>query len=137
MGDNIWLHDRDAVRTPMQWTPDRNAGFSTADPGKLYLPVIQSLVYHYNHVNVEAQMATSSSLLHWVRGMLAGPRAGTRCSGSATSCVCPTENEACCPSCGATRVTGRSARTRPPRDGAVRQQPLLAARRPRRSAAQE
>jgi len=71
MGDNIWLPDRDASRTPMQWTPDRNAGFSTADPGKLYLPVVQSLVYHYNNVNVEAQLATSSSLLHWVRGMLA------------------------------------------------------------------
>jgi maltose alpha-D-glucosyltransferase/alpha-amylase len=70
MGDNIWLHDRDAVRTPMQWTPDRNAGFSSADPGKLYLPVISSLVYHYNNVNVEAQMASGSSLLHWTRGML-------------------------------------------------------------------
>jgi maltose alpha-D-glucosyltransferase/alpha-amylase len=70
MGDNIWLDDRDAVRTPMQWTPDRNAGFSSADPGKLYLPVIQSLVYHYNNVNVEAQLASSSSLLHWTRGML-------------------------------------------------------------------
>ena len=71
MGDNIWLSDRDAVRTPMQWSPDRNAGFSSADPGKLYLPVIGSLVYHYNNVNVEAQMAHSSSLLHWVREMLA------------------------------------------------------------------
>ncbi len=70
MGDNIWLADRDAVRTPMQWTPDRNAGFSTADPGKMYLPIVQSLVYHYASVNVEAQMATSSSLLHWTRGML-------------------------------------------------------------------
>ncbi len=70
MGDNIWLTDRDAVRTPMQWTPDRNAGFSTADPGKLYLPVVESLVHHYATVNVEAQLATSSSLLHWVRGML-------------------------------------------------------------------
>ena len=70
MGDNIWLSDRDAVRTPMQWTPDRNAGFSTADPGKLYLPVVQSLVYHYASVNVEAQLATSSSLLHWTRAML-------------------------------------------------------------------
>jgi maltose alpha-D-glucosyltransferase/alpha-amylase len=71
MGDNIWLTDRDAVRTPMQWTPDRNAGFSAADPGKLYLPVISSLVYHYNTVNVEAQTATGGSLLHWLRGMLA------------------------------------------------------------------
>ncbi|GEL47997.1 trehalose synthase [Cellulomonas hominis] len=71
MGDNIWLADRDAVRTPMQWTPDRNSGFSTADPGKLYLPVIQSLVHHYNNVNVEAQLAQTTSLLHWVRGMLA------------------------------------------------------------------
>ncbi|MEO7070880.1 MAG: maltose alpha-D-glucosyltransferase [Nostocoides sp.] len=70
MGDNIWLGDRDGVRTPMQWTPDRNAGFSTADPGKLYLPVVASLVYHYNNVNVEAQMATGSSFLHWLKAML-------------------------------------------------------------------
>jgi len=70
MGDNIWLPDRDAVRTPMQWTPDRNAGFSTADPGKLYLPLVQSLVHHYSHTNVEAQLAQPTSLLHWVRGML-------------------------------------------------------------------
>ncbi|MCC2321608.1 maltose alpha-D-glucosyltransferase [Cellulomonas xiejunii] len=71
MGDNIWLSDRDAVRTPMQWTPDRNAGFSTADPGKLYLPLVQSLVYHYGNVNVESQLAQPTSLLHWVHGMLA------------------------------------------------------------------
>ncbi|WP_396134755.1 maltose alpha-D-glucosyltransferase [Cellulomonas sp. ATA003] len=71
MGDNIWLNDRDAVRTPMQWTPDRNAGFSTSDPGKLYLPVVQSLVSNFSHVNVEAQLAQPTSLLHWVHGMLA------------------------------------------------------------------
>ncbi|CAN5292650.1 maltose alpha-D-glucosyltransferase [soil metagenome] len=70
MGDNIWLADRDASRTPMQWTPDRNAGFSSADPGKLYLPVVQSLVYNYNLINVESQLAQSRSLLHWVRNVI-------------------------------------------------------------------
>ncbi|QEE61206.1 maltose alpha-D-glucosyltransferase [Salinibacterium sp. dk2585] len=70
MGDNIWLDDRDASRTPMQWTPDRNAGFSSADPGKLYLPVVQSLVYHYTQTNVESQLAQSRSLLHWVRNVI-------------------------------------------------------------------
>jgi maltose alpha-D-glucosyltransferase/alpha-amylase len=70
MGDNIWLPDRDSSRTPMQWTPDRNAGFSTADPGKLYLPVVQSLVYNYAQINVEAQLAQSRSLLHWIRNVI-------------------------------------------------------------------
>ncbi len=70
MGDNIWLPDRDSSRTPMQWTPDRNAGFSTADPGKLFLPVVQSLVYNYNLTNVESQLAQSRSLLHWVRNVV-------------------------------------------------------------------
>ena len=70
MGDNIWLPDRDSSRTPMQWTPDRNAGFSHADPGKLFLPVVQSLVYHYNQINVESQLAQSRSLLHWVRNVI-------------------------------------------------------------------
>src|SRR5690625_1560978 len=55
----------------MQCTPDRNAGFSTAtDPGRLYLPVVQSLTFHYSGVNVEAQLAQPASLLHWKRGML-------------------------------------------------------------------
>ncbi len=70
MGDNIWLEDRDASRTPMQWTPDRNAGFSTSDPGKLYLPVIQSLGYHYSSVNVESALAQSRSFLHFVRQLI-------------------------------------------------------------------
>ena len=70
MGDNIWLPDRDSSRTPMQWTPDRNAGFSTADPGKLYLPVVQSLVYNYSQINVESQLAQSRSLLHWIRNVI-------------------------------------------------------------------
>ncbi|GAB3617545.1 maltose alpha-D-glucosyltransferase [Okibacterium endophyticum] len=70
MGDNIWLPDRDSSRTPMQWTPDRNAGFSSADPGKLYLPVVQSLVYNYTLTNVESQLAQSRSLLHWIRNVI-------------------------------------------------------------------
>ncbi|MDD7464727.1 MAG: maltose alpha-D-glucosyltransferase [Actinomycetaceae bacterium] len=71
MGDNIWLDDRDSVRTPMQWTPDRGAGFSKADPGRVYLPLVQSLVYNYQAVNVESQLAQPASLLHWMRQMIA------------------------------------------------------------------
>ncbi|MGE5694446.1 MAG: alpha-glucosidase C-terminal domain-containing protein, partial [Candidatus Sericytochromatia bacterium] len=70
MGDIIWLGDRDGVRTPMQWTPDRNAGFSTANPGRLYLPPNQDPVYGYQSVNVEAQIDSSTSLLNWTRTML-------------------------------------------------------------------
>jgi maltose alpha-D-glucosyltransferase/alpha-amylase len=70
MGDNIWLGDRDGVRTPMQWTPDRNAGFSVATPGKLHLPVIQDPVFGYQSVNVEAQLENASSLLHWIQRMI-------------------------------------------------------------------
>ncbi|MCW2715214.1 MAG: trehalose synthase, partial [Frankiales bacterium] len=71
MGDNIYLGDRDGVRTPMQWSADRNAGFSTADPQRLYLPTILDPVYGYQAVNVEAQMRSSSSLLNWTRNLLA------------------------------------------------------------------
>jgi maltose alpha-D-glucosyltransferase/alpha-amylase len=70
MGDNIYLGDRDGVRTPMQWTPDRNAGFSTTDPQRLYLPVIMDPIYGYQVINVESQMRSSASLLHWTRRMI-------------------------------------------------------------------
>jgi maltose alpha-D-glucosyltransferase/alpha-amylase len=70
MGDNIWLGDRDGVRTPMQWTPDRNAGFSAATPGRLHLPVNQDPVFGYQRVNVETELDNSSSLLHWTRRMI-------------------------------------------------------------------
>ena len=71
MGDNIFLGDRDGVRTPMQWTSDRNGGFSRADPQALYLPPIQDPVYGFEAVNVEAQSRDASSLLNWTRRMLA------------------------------------------------------------------
>ncbi len=70
MGDNIWLGDRDSVRTPMQWTPDRNAGFSRADPARMYLPVILDPTYGYQAVNVEQQMGSTNTLLHWTRRMI-------------------------------------------------------------------
>ena len=71
MGDNIYLGDRNGVRTPMQWSSDRNAGFSRADPARLYFPVIMDGTYGYQAVNVEAQESDQSSLLHWTRNMLA------------------------------------------------------------------
>jgi maltose alpha-D-glucosyltransferase/alpha-amylase len=70
MGDNIYLGDRDGVRTPMQWTPDRNGGFSRADFARLYLPPVLDPVYGYQAVNVEAQMRDASSILQWVRRLL-------------------------------------------------------------------
>jgi maltose alpha-D-glucosyltransferase/alpha-amylase len=71
MGDNIYLGDRNGVRTPMQWTGDRNAGFSRAVPAKLYSPVIMDPVWGYEAINVEAQQSDPSSLLSWMRNMIA------------------------------------------------------------------
>ncbi|PWT74880.1 MAG: maltose alpha-D-glucosyltransferase [Proteobacteria bacterium] len=70
MGDNIFLGDRNGVRTPMQWSPDRNAGFSRADPQRLYLPPIMDNIYGYEAVNVEAQLREPSSLLNWTKRQL-------------------------------------------------------------------
>jgi maltose alpha-D-glucosyltransferase/alpha-amylase len=67
MGDNFYLGDRDGVRTPMQWSPDRNAGFSKANPQKLYLPLILDPEYHYESVNVETQLHNPSSLLWFMK----------------------------------------------------------------------
>ena len=71
MGDNIYLGDRNGVRTPMQWNSDRNAGFSRAVPAKLYSPVIMDPIWGYEAINVEAQESDTSSLLHWTRNMIA------------------------------------------------------------------
>jgi len=71
MGDNFYLGDRKGVRTPMQWSSDRNAGFSRANPQRLYLPVIIDPEYHYETVNVEAQQSNPHSLLHWMKRLIA------------------------------------------------------------------
>ncbi|MFO6382697.1 hypothetical protein ACLBYN_59815, partial [Pseudomonas aeruginosa] len=71
MGDNIYLGDRDGVRTPMQWSVDRNGGFSRADPAKLVLPPILDPLYGYQTINVEAQARDPHSLLNWMRRLLA------------------------------------------------------------------
>lgn len=71
MGDNFFVGDRNGVRTPMQWSPDRNAGFSRADPQRLYLQPIMDPMYGYEALNVEAQARDASSLLNWTRRMLA------------------------------------------------------------------
>jgi len=70
MGDNCYLGDRNGVRTPMQWTGDRNAGFSRADTAQLYAPVVADPVYGYQALNVEAQERTRSSLLSWIRRLI-------------------------------------------------------------------
>ena len=115
MGDNIWLGTATAVRTPMQWSPDRNAGFSNGDPGRLYLPAIMDPIYGYQAVNVEAQQKNPGSLLHFTRKMIEirkrHPVFGT---GRATpSCAPPTR--ACSPSSGSWATTGCCASTTCPR----------------------
>jgi maltose alpha-D-glucosyltransferase/alpha-amylase len=70
MGDNIYLGDRNGVRTPMQWSGDRNAGFSRADPSQLYQALLLDPIYHYHAINVEAQLRSSTSLLQWLRRLI-------------------------------------------------------------------
>ncbi|GGI07978.1 maltose alpha-D-glucosyltransferase [Egicoccus halophilus] len=71
MGDNIWLGDRNGVRTPMQWSADRNAGFSDANPQRLYLPAVIDPEYHYETINVESQQENPASLLWWMKRLIA------------------------------------------------------------------
>jgi maltose alpha-D-glucosyltransferase/alpha-amylase len=91
MGDNIYLHDRNGVRTPMQWSPDRNAGFSRADPARLYSAPIADPVYGYQAVNVEAQLRDPSSLLHWMRNAI-GLRKLFRAFGRGSMEILPVAN---------------------------------------------
>src|SRR6188768_2249082 len=75
MGDNPFLGDRDGVRTPMQWSGDRNAGFSRAERVALYLPPIEDPLFGYEGVNVELQRSMRASLLNWMRWMIRARRA--------------------------------------------------------------
>jgi maltose alpha-D-glucosyltransferase/alpha-amylase len=75
MGDNIWLDDRNGVRTPMQWTDGPNAGFSMASPDALYAAVIDDEVYGYRRVNVAAQQASPESLLNWIKKLVRARKA--------------------------------------------------------------
>jgi len=83
MGDNIYLSDRDGVRTPMQWSIDRNGGFSRSDPARLFLPPIQDPVYGYQTVNVESQSRSPSSMINWLRKLIS-VRQGYRVFGRGT-----------------------------------------------------
>ena len=78
MGDNIYLGDRNGVRTPMQWSGDRNGGFSRADPARLYAPPIMDPVYGYQAINVEAQERYPFSLLNWMKRLIAHAQAAPR-----------------------------------------------------------
>jgi maltose alpha-D-glucosyltransferase/alpha-amylase len=94
MGDNVYLDDRDGLRTPMQWTGDRNAGFSRADFPQLYLPPLLDPVFGHQAVNVEAQRRDASSLLHWVRTMLFLRRARVELFGTGGVDLLPSDNPA-------------------------------------------
>jgi maltose alpha-D-glucosyltransferase/alpha-amylase len=91
MGDNIYLGDRNGVRTPMQWTSDRNAGFSRADPARLFAPVIMDPVYGYESINVEAQERAPFSLLNWFKRMI-GLRKQFQVFGRGTIEFLPSQN---------------------------------------------
>ena len=82
MGDNVYLGDRNGVRTPMQWSGDRNAGFSSANSQRLFLPVITDPEYHFQSINVDAQQNNPHSLLWWMKRLIA-LRRGIRRSGGA------------------------------------------------------
>ncbi len=71
MGDNIYLGDRNGVRTPMQWSADRNAGFSRTNPQRLFLPVIVDPEFHFEAINVDVQLKNVSSLFWWMRRIIA------------------------------------------------------------------
>ena len=109
MGDNIYLGDRNGVRTPMQWTSDRNAGFSRADYARLYAPVIADPVYGYQAINVEAQERTRSSLLNWIKRLHRACASATPPSPWASCAGSTTTTARCSPSPASTRARRSSS----------------------------
>jgi maltose alpha-D-glucosyltransferase/alpha-amylase len=97
MGDNFYLGDRNGVRTPMQWSADRNAGFSKANPQRLYLPAVIDPEYHYEAINVESQHNNPHSLLWWTRRLLT-QRKRLRAMGRGSMEMLAPDNAACWPS---------------------------------------
>ncbi|MDQ8727704.1 maltose alpha-D-glucosyltransferase [Bradyrhizobium sp. LHD-71] len=93
MGDNIYLGDRNGVRTPMQWSPDRNGGFSRCDPARLYAPPVMDAVYGYESINVESQSRSLSSLLNWTKKLIA-VRKSSRAFGRGTMTFVRSSNHA-------------------------------------------
>ena len=110
MGDNVYLGDRDGVRTPMQWTGDRNGGFSRADFAQLYLPPLMDPVFGFQAVNVEAQLRSPTSLLRWLQRFVA-LRKEHPVFGLGTYEALQTSNLAFSPTSGSTRTTPCSAST--------------------------
>ena len=96
MGDNIYLGDRNGVRTPMQWTSDRNGGFSRCDPARLFLPVIMDPVYGHQSVNVEAQLRSPSSFLSWMKRLIGVRRSSNAFSRGSLRFVRPTNRTVIC-----------------------------------------
>ena len=107
MGDNVYLGDRNGVRTPMQWSADRNAGFSRANPQRLYLPVIIDPGYDYEAVNVEAQQRNPASLLWWMKRLIALRKRYPAFGRGDARVPAPREPHRCWPSCASTRATTR------------------------------
>ena len=144
MGDNIYLGDRNGVRTPMQWTPDRNGGFSRCDPARLYLPMIMDPVYGYEAVNVEAQSRSLASLLSWTKRLIS-VRKSSKVFGRGSLSFIRRRTARCSFMFGSIRVRSCSAsptcrgRRRPPRStcrpgGDASRSNCLGARTSRRSA---
>ena len=114
MGDNVYLGDRDGVRTPMQWTGDRNGGFSRADFAQLYLPPLMDPVYGYQAVNVEAQLRTPTSLLRWLHRFIALRKEHPVFGLGTLRAAAPREPARSSPTSAATRTTSSSACTTSP-----------------------